>query len=413
MKVILHLDLDSYFVSAHRTIDKSTIGHPTVVTSGKKRSIITACSYEAKYLGIHTGMPLYKALNIRPNLKMIKPDFSLYVSLSQKIFDLITNEYTGKIEIGSIDECYIDATDIWKKYGSPLNLAKEIQENILKKLSLPSSIGISNNKFVAKMASPLEKPYGIKVLKAEDFLDFFKDKKIEKIHGIGSPTAKKLNDIGIFLIGELSNSNLNIIENILGKRAKEIYDKSLGIGSDEIDTSLNDLKSIGNSITFLQNDKTGRRYILETLKELCLLVSKRMENRNMCGKVIRVAIKYSDDNKPRSKQIKLSRYIWKFEKIYQEAVELFDVIWNHEPLKFLSFTITDLENIFEVKEQLSLFDKNKSSNNIGDIVKSVNTKMKTKAIYKGNEFEAVLNKNKKQSKYLENDKEIWKEVKRH
>ena len=112
MKVIFHLDLDSYFVGAHRTVDSSLIGKPVVVSTGERRSIISAASYEAKARGIYIPMPFYKAKDLVPELISIKPNFALYTVLSSKLFEFISQKYTDQIEVASIDECYIDVTDI-------------------------------------------------------------------------------------------------------------------------------------------------------------------------------------------------------------------------------------------------------------------------------------------------------------
>jgi len=112
MKVIFHLDLDSYFVSAERTIAPQLRDKPVVISTGERRSIISAASYEAKALGIYVPMPIYKALDIYPSLISVKPNYALYTTLSNKVFELISTNFTKNIEVGSIDECYIDVTDI-------------------------------------------------------------------------------------------------------------------------------------------------------------------------------------------------------------------------------------------------------------------------------------------------------------
>lgn len=112
MKVIFHLDLDSYFVGAHRTVDPTLIGKPVVVSTRQRRSIVTAASYEAKKFGVYAPMPFYKAQELVPNLIVVEPNYTLYTVLSSKMFEYISSKYTKNIEVASIDECYIDVTDI-------------------------------------------------------------------------------------------------------------------------------------------------------------------------------------------------------------------------------------------------------------------------------------------------------------
>ncbi|RTZ68158.1 MAG: hypothetical protein DSZ21_02320 [Tenericutes bacterium] len=219
MKVIFHLDLDSYFVSAARTVYSELKDLPVAIGSKGRRSVVSAVSYEAREKGIYAGMPQYRAKEIIPDIKIVEPDFALYITLSSKLFELISNNFTDKIEVGSIDECYIDATDIWQEYGSPIKLAKELQKSILKELSLPCSIGISNNKFVAKMSTSLKKPLGISVTKPNEFLEKFKDKPIGSVFGIGSQSSKKLIEIGIDTIGKFASAPIENLRIILGIRA--------------------------------------------------------------------------------------------------------------------------------------------------------------------------------------------------
>jgi len=111
MKVIFHLDLDSYFVSAERTVNHKLKGKPVVISTGERRSIISAASYEAKNAGIYVPMPFYKAEMLCPSVIAVKPNYALYTTLSNKVFELISKKFTNKIEVGSIDECYIDVTE--------------------------------------------------------------------------------------------------------------------------------------------------------------------------------------------------------------------------------------------------------------------------------------------------------------
>ena len=175
MRIIFHLDLDSYFVSVHKILDKTLENKPIVISFGKRRSIVTSASYEAKAHKITVPMPFYKAKQLCPHLISVKPNFKLYDNYSKKLFNFIKKKFTKKIQISSIDECYIDVTDIWQQYRSPVKLAKKMQFEIMKNIKLPCSIGIANNKFVAKMSTQINKPFGISVTPPGQFLKRFGD----------------------------------------------------------------------------------------------------------------------------------------------------------------------------------------------------------------------------------------------
>lgn len=410
MKVILHIDLDSYFVSAARTVDPSLIGKPVAITTNKRRSIISAISYEAKKNGVHVPMPFFKAKKLIPDLIAVEPNFPLYTVLSTKLFELISKKYTKKIEVASIDECYLDATDIIKNYRSIEHLCKDIQDTVFKELKLPCSIGVGRNKFIAKMSTQINKPNGITITKYKDLDKVFGDWDVQKIHGVGGPTAEKLRENGIKTIRDLANSNIEDMEMILGKSIVDIINNIRGNGSDEINTEHNDLKGIGNSITFQDKDRSTRREILDMLSHMCEKVSGRMYNRNMAGSVISVAIKPKGGKEVKAtrKQRTLSRPIHTFDEIYEEATRLLDELWNGETLKFIGVHVTKLDNIFDTTIQASIFDEVKEVSKTEMIIKEVNKELKKKVLTSLTELEKSEYIKQNQSRFIESDKLINK-----
>ncbi len=408
MKVIFHLDLDSYFVSAERTVNKDLDNKPVVVSMGERRSIVAAASYEAKAMGVYVPMPFYKAKALCEDIISVKPNFSLYTTLSGKVFELISSKYTEEIEVGSIDECYIDASDIWQKYGSPAALAKEIQNEILKVLKLPCSIGVSNNKFLAKMSTSINKPFGITVVKPGDHEKVFWDWPIGDFFGIGKATTPRLEKIGIKTIGDLAKYDVDQIKDLMGKVGPELVWKANGGGSAEIDKSHNQLKGIGNSKTFMVEDLTDRKEILENLSLLVRKVSYRAVSRNMVGKVVSVAIKESGGKevRARSKQVTLRRPINSYEDIFDECIRIFDSLWKEESIKFIGVHLAKVEDMYETTFQMSAFDEEEELSKIDQLIKDVNRKMKSKSVVTGKEAEMNIKKKQNQSRYLESDRAL-------
>ena len=406
MKVIFHLDLDSYFVSAQRTIQPELIGKPVAITSGERRSIISAASYEAKSKGVYIPMPFYKAQDLVPNLIAVKPDYALYTLLSTKLFEFLSSKITNKIEVASIDECYMDVTDIWSRYGSPAKLAKHIQTIVMQELKLPISIGIANNKFVAKMSTQVNKPMGITSTKPGDFIKNFGSWPTIKIHGVGGPTAELLRKNGINTIEELSKLTKKESVDILGVRGVSLLDNVNERGDDEIDSSMNDLKGIGNSITFMDKDRYIRAEILEILQHLCNTVSIRLNNRNMAGRVVSVMIKEKGglDAKAHRKQLTLDRPISSKEEIFSEATRLFDDIWDEGIIKFIGVHVTKLTDVFNNTYQQSLFDEKVEKSKIDDLLHSVNAKLGHKTVASLKEVSENLKKKQNQSRFLEADR---------
>ncbi|NQZ66242.1 MAG: DNA polymerase IV [Mycoplasmatales bacterium] len=417
MKVILHLDLDSYFVSAQRTIQPELIGKPVVITDGLKRSIITASSYEAKKRGVKVPMPFYEAKKILPNLIAIKPNFALYTVLSTKLFELLSNKITQKIQVASIDECYLDVTDIYQKWETPFKMAKYIQKIVMQELKLPISIGISNNKFVAKMSTQINKPFGITITKPGDFKEKFGKWPTNKIHGVGGPTNDKLKSIGIENIEQLINADESKVIDLLGVVGKELIKNVNEKGSDTIDSSMNDLKGIGNSMTFMDKDRYKRKEILEIISHLSNMVAIRMNNRNLSGSVISVSIK-GINNTGKSvvrKQETLIRPIKTFDEIFKEATYLFDEIWDGKGVKFASVRMTKLENIFNNSYQTSIFDIKNEKTKTSKIIDVLNSKLGEKTLISLEEAEKTFNKKQHQSRFVENDRIVkrYKDLKKY
>ncbi len=408
MKVILHLDLDSYFVSAERTVNDKLHGKPVVISGGERRSIISAASYEAKDLGIYVPMPFYKALELCPDLTFVKPNFSLYTVLSSKVFELISERFTKNIEVGSIDECYIDGTDIWQKYGSPKELALEMQKVILKELKLPCSIGVSNNKFLAKMSTSINKPLGITITKPGSHEEVFWEWPLEKFYGIGGKTASKLNKIGINTIGDLAKYDQTKLKDLLGRVGPDLIDKANGIGSDVIDSSHNDLKGIGNSKTFMEKDLSERKEILDEIMKLVQKVSYRAVKRNMVGRVVSLGIKEvgGKEIKVRRKQVTLRRPINSFDDIKAEIIDLFDFMWKEETIKFVSIHLAQIEDIFKSTYQMAYDDEVIVESKIEKIISDTNRKIKSKMVVTGKEFKMNTKKKQNQSRYLESDRAL-------
>ncbi|MCD7807986.1 MAG: DNA polymerase IV [Erysipelotrichaceae bacterium] len=191
MQIIFHIDLNAFFASAEMTQNPHLKGKPLVVAHNSRRSIVSTASYEARAYGIHSAMPLYKAKENCRDLIIVEPHFELYHQLSDSFFKIVES-YTNLIEIASIDECYADmSTYIINNHLQPYNLALEIQEKVYQKLNLQCSIGISYNKFLAKMASDMKKPMGITMITNKNYQSKLWPLPISDMYGIGKKNCAK------------------------------------------------------------------------------------------------------------------------------------------------------------------------------------------------------------------------------
>jgi DNA polymerase-4 len=168
MKHILHIDINSFFASVEELLNPHYANHPIIVAGRTKRSVVSSANYLARSYGVKAAMPLHLALRLCPNAIIARPHFDVYRNYADKFFNIIAVDFTNRIEVSSIDECYVDITHLIKEHITPYQIAKKIQNTILSKIKLRCSIGIGPNKFLAKMGSDYKKPFGITSIYQED-----------------------------------------------------------------------------------------------------------------------------------------------------------------------------------------------------------------------------------------------------
>lgn len=386
-KVIFHIDADSFFVSAVVSIRPELKNKEVAVSSHKNFSIVSSLSYEAKKKGAKVPMKLFEVKKFCPNIITVLPNYDLFSILSNKIFAYLAKNFSTKIEVLSIDECFLDVTDIVYKYKNILHLAKKIQNEIYEHIKIPVSIGISYNNFFAKMASPLAKPFGIKIIDKSNFKEILYPLKISKFYGIGKSSIKKLNDYNIFLIGDLLDSSKEkYFINIFKNRWFEIKNNLLGNGIDYLNFEHNDVKSLGKEKTFYNKTTDDRKEIFQILKQLCDIVSHNLRNRFNLGYVISIKIKYEDKSIV-SAQKTLDFPINSSEDIFENASILFDKTWSEYPIKLIGVSLSKLINSFENNSQISLFFKKEKLNpRIEGILNDLNANFETRVLYKASDF---------------------------
>ena len=371
MQIIFHIDLNAFYASAEISRNPNLEGKPLVISGKSKRSIITTASYEARKFGIHSAMPLFQAYKKCKNLIVLPADFELYHRLSNEFFSIISS-YSEILEVASIDECYVDVTKVIQdKNYHPVELARRIQNDVYEQLNLKCSIGISPNKFLAKMASDMKKPMGITILTRSNLKELMWPLDIKNMFGIGKKTQPRLREVGIMTIGDIANyNNYNKLRQIIGKNALLLYRRANGIDNRVVDTKQNELKSVGNSIT-LPHDTLDEIILLDTLKQLARQVSMRAAKRNLISNSISITIKYTRFESV-NRQTTINSYINDYEYILSTAKMLFDAHYDGRPVRLLGISLNNTINKKNYKEQLNIFN---STNDINAAVtKSLSAK---------------------------------------
>lgn len=335
--MIFHVDCDAFYASCEELRNPNLKDKPLAVGGLSNKSIITTANYKAREFGLHSAMPLFMAKKLCPNLTILPVDHPYYREKSKEVLSIVKT-YGEKMEEVSIDEAYLLVN--MAKFGlSPYKLAKRIQREVYLKTQITISIGISYNKFLAKLASDWKKPMGITEIKKEDLDSFLPDLPLNKVHGIGSKTSKKLNDIGIYRVADLLKLDRSFLEESFGKQGSYIYKVIRGIDNRKV-TPNRKRKSIGKERTLSKNTKDLDELKL-ILNSLSGQVESYMADKDISGKTLTLKIK-EDNFKVHTRSITFQEPIYSKEDILRESISLLKDTLGHRPLRLIGISLSNL-----------------------------------------------------------------------
>ena len=288
---IIHVDMDAFYASVEQLDNPELKGKPIAVGGSSQRGVVAAASYEARKFGVRSAMSSVLAKRNCPDLIFVKARFDRYKEISQQIRSIFF-EYTDLVEPLSLDEAYLDVTTNKKGNPSATLIAKEIRQRILEKTGLNASAGISINKFIAKVASDINKPNGQKTVNPEEVIQFLEDLDIRKFYGVGKVTAEKMYKLGIFTGKDLKSKSIAFLEENFGKSGGYYYHVVRGVHESEVKPHRIP-KSVGAERTFNEN-LSSEVFMLERLEHIAKELEKRLKKSNIAGKTITLKIKYSD-----------------------------------------------------------------------------------------------------------------------
>ncbi|TDL34658.1 DNA polymerase IV [Jeotgalibacillus sp. S-D1] len=352
-RIILHVDMNSFYASVEIAHNPSLKGKPLAIAGNpeERKGIIVTCSYEARAFGVKTTMPIWEAKKLCPKLMIMRPDFDRYRQASKAMFDILRS-YTSEVEPVSIDEGYMDITEIEEE--SPIDLISTIQDRILCELGLPCSIGVAPNKFLAKMASDMKKPLGITVLRKRDVPSVMWPMPAQSMHGVGSKTAEKLKSIGIETIGDLASGEDIQLKALLGINGKRLKERANGVDDRKVDPdSIYDFKSVGNSTT-LPTDVANQSELVSVLFKLSVKVSQRLKSKSMLAYGVSVMIRFKN-RKTITRSCLVKSPIHHAEDLQEVAKSLFLTHWDGSPIRLLGVTAQELVERKQAVKQLDLF----------------------------------------------------------
>lgn len=355
-KFILHLDINYFFAQVEEILEPSLIDKVVVVASRSDKSIITTSNYNARAYGIYPADTIFNAKKKYKNIIICQPKYDQYKKYSDEFFKIIKEYYTDNIEISSIDECYIDATELLEKYHNNIHiLVLDIYNTILNKCKLKISIGIGNNKFLAKMANNIsDKKLFYNEIYREQIIGKIYPLKISKIHNIGNKTTKYFEEKNIFLVSDFVNyKNQFLLQKELLSRYEMINNYLSGMSSDLIEIKTNLPKSISSSKTldYLTNNELILKNII---KKLSIKIYSQLEENNLI--CFKYSIKLKTMNLIINKTIKIYEIVDNKEKFYLIFLKLFIENWDLEELKQITIAVDQICYRKDYKEQIRLFN---------------------------------------------------------
>ncbi|WP_046225320.1 DNA polymerase IV [Paenibacillus dauci] len=355
-RVILHVDMNAFYCSVHAAEEPDKYkGKPTAVAGSveQRKGIVVTASYEARGRGVKTGMLVGQALQKCPNIIVIRPDFHLYRKYSSAFMN-IAYSYTPLLQATSIDECYLDITGS-SQFGTPLEIAADLQRRIQDELGLPCSVGIAPNKLLAKMASDMKKPNGISILRIRDVPRLLWDQPCGQLFGIGSKTAAKLREMGIRTIGQLAAADEARLKARFGIQGSWLKQAANGTDHSLVEPDHEPNKSIGHTTTLpadIQDQEDIRRVMLNLSDQVC----RRMRRQKLMSRTVQITIR-TPDMKTITRSKALSVPTETTEEVYHEACALYDRHWAGKgPVRLLGVTLQNLLPRDEAAVQLDLFD---------------------------------------------------------
>jgi len=367
-RLILHIDMDAFFISVEQRDNPSLRGKPAAVCGSLSRSVVTSATYEARPYGIRAGMSTQEAKRRCPQLILVEGNHSKYTETAARIFSIL-KEYTPLVEVASIDEAYLDITESLLLFQSPLHIAQSIKDQIREKEELTCSIGVAPNKLLAKLGSGLKKPDGLVVIQKEDVEGILKNLLVSKLYGIGPKLTEALNSIGIFTCRQLGKFPVSVLSKKFGVIGERLHEMGLGLDDSPVVPfdEEEDAKSISHSVT-LEEDTSDPKLLRKVLLQLSERVSRRMRREGFYGKRIAITIRYSDFF-TFSKQKTLSKWVMSGNEIFQYAFEIFRSISHPKPIRLLGVGVSQLK-----KEwcQLGLFEKREKRDNLLKAMDRVN-----------------------------------------
>jgi len=347
---IIHIDMDAFYASVEQRDFPELRGKPVIVGGQpNSRGVVAACSYEARAFGIHSAMPSSRAGRLCPDAIFVKARFDAYREASQQL-NAIFKEYTDLIEPLSLDEAFLDVTNCDQFQGSATLIAQEIRQKVRERMNLVASAGVSYNKFLAKIASDMDKPDGLYVIRPEQAEGFITSLPIRKFNGVGKVTEQKMHRLGIKTGADLREWTQADLDQSFGKSGGYYYRIARGIDERPVRSSRT-RKSIGKENTFAA-DLTDLNEIQEKLSGIADKITELLHKREIQAKTLTLKVKYNDFTQI-TRAHSYKGYIQSAEEMMEMVPELVEKTeLGQRPCRLLGLSVSNLKKQGEMTDEV-------------------------------------------------------------
>ena len=354
---IIHLDMDAFYPAVEALDNPALKGRPVIVGGTPKRGVVSSASYEAREFGVHSAQPIATAVRLCPDGIFLPVRMKRYKEVSEQVFKIF-HRFTPLVEPLSIDEAFLDVTGSTHLFGDPIKIAKTIKQTVVKETGLTISAGVAPSKFVAKIASDMEKPDGLTVVRPDRVREFLDPLPIKKMWGVGKATQETLGRLNVRTFKDLTRVPVKILERRFGIHGLKMHLLSMGIDERAVVPD-QDVKSVGHEETF-SDDISDIGPAKKELLSLANKVARRMRQKKTTGRTITLKVKY-DDFVQITRSATLPKPTDDGPEIYSIACSLLEKTdAGKRPVRLLGISLSKLS--FPASEnQLTLFDQDGSS----------------------------------------------------
>ena len=318
MRTVIHFDMDAFFASVEQLDNPNLRGKPVLVGARSRRGVVTAASYEARPTGVGSAMSMVEALRRCPEAIVVPPRRARYSELSSRVFEVF-RRYTPLVEGLSVDEAFLDVTGSQALFGDGPEIARRIKQDVSSEIGLTGSAGVAPNKFVAKIASDMDKPDGLTVVPHDGGAEFLAPLPLERMWRVGPKARVKLRAAGLQTIGDLARADVRTLQHLLGSWGPVARDLARGLDERPVVVG-SPPKSLGSETTF-EHDLTTAEALLKPILRQSMQVADRLVNKGLWAQVVTLKIKYGD-HRIRTRQARLSRGVADTDAIFEVAGDL-------------------------------------------------------------------------------------------